>query len=70
MRHSGGYLLQTFTVLCFLSLLLAFPAGVGAEEIRYEGIYTAAPNGDVSGVYKFTPTMAVYQQLRNSISNE
>ena len=69
MRHSGRYLLQTFAVLCFLSLVLAFPAGVGAEEIRFEGIYTAAANGDMTGIYKFTPTMAVYQQLRNSISN-
>ena len=69
MRASGGYLLQTFILVCFLSFLLAWPTGVLAEEIRYEGIYTAAPNGDVNGVYKFTPPMAVYQQLRNSISN-
>jgi len=69
MRPSGGYLLKFFAVLACLSFFLALPGGVLAEEIRYEGIYTAAPNGDVAGVYKFTPPMAVYQQLRNSISN-
>jgi hypothetical protein len=55
--------------LGFLSLLLAAPARVAAEDIRFEGVYTAAPNGDVTVVYKFTPPMAIYQQLRNSISN-
>ena len=69
MRHSGGNLLQVLLALCCLLLLLAVPGKVLAEEIRFEGIYTAAPNGDVSVVYKFTPTMAIYQQLRNSISN-
>ena len=69
MRHTGGYLLQVLLALCLLALLSAVGAPVAAEEIRFEGIYTAAANGDVTVVYKFTPTMAVYQQLRNSISN-
>jgi hypothetical protein len=53
----------------FLALLLALAAPAPADEIRFEGTYTAAPNGDVSVAFKFTPPMAVYQQLRNSISN-
>jgi hypothetical protein len=69
MRHSGRYLLQVLLALGFLSLFLAAPVTVAAEEIRFEGIYTAAANGDVTVVYKFTPPMAIYQQLRNSISN-
>jgi hypothetical protein len=69
MRPSGAYLLQVLMAFCFLSLALAVPTKVLADEIRYGGIYTAAPNGDVTGVYKFTPSMAGYQQLRNSISN-
>jgi hypothetical protein len=69
MRPSRAYLLQVLMALCFLSLVFAAPTQVLADEIRYEGIYTAAPNGDVTGVYKFTPSMAVYQQMRNSISN-
>jgi hypothetical protein len=70
MRQSGGYLLQILMAFCCLFLLLAMPATKGfADEIRFEGVYTAAPNGDVTSIYKFTPSMAVYQQLRNSISN-
>ncbi len=69
MRHSRGYLLQVFLALCCLSLFLAMPAIVGGEDIPFDASYTAAPNGDVKVVYKFTPSMAVYQQLRDSISN-
>jgi len=69
MRRSGENLLQILLALCCLSLLFTVPVKVLADEINFDGTYTAAPNGDVTVVYKFTPTMAVYQQLRNSISN-
>jgi len=69
MRHSGGYLLQVLLALVCLSLILAVPANGVADDIPFDANFTAAPNGDVAVVYKFTPSMAVYQQLRDSISN-
>jgi hypothetical protein len=69
MRQSGGYLIQVIMALCFLSLLPTVPSKVLAEETHYEGTYTAAPNGDVSVINKFTAPMAVYDLLRKSTSN-
>lgn len=42
---------------------------MGAEDIRFEGVYTLAPNGDVSAVMKLIPPMVIYQKLRDSVSN-
>jgi hypothetical protein len=68
MRRPGIYV-KVLAAVGFLALLLAVPAKAPADEIRFEGSYTAAANGDVAVAFKFTPPMAVYQQLRNSISN-
>jgi hypothetical protein len=40
-----------------------------AEEIRFEGTYTLARNGDLSVSAKMTMPMLIYQKLRENISN-
>jgi hypothetical protein len=57
------------TVLGALVLFNMAPGAVRAEEIRYDGTFTLAANGDLTVVIKLTPTMAIYQKLRESISN-
>ncbi|MHC1728308.1 MAG: hypothetical protein AB9866_20280 [Syntrophobacteraceae bacterium] len=56
--------------LCMAAALLALPLDCSAgEDIRGEGLYTLFPNGDVSISVKLTPSMLLYQQLRESFSN-
>ncbi len=56
--------------LCMTAALLAVPLDCCAgEDIRGEGLYSLSPNGDVSISIKLTPSMLLYQQLRESFSN-
>lgn len=40
-----------------------------AQEVRYDGQFTLAPNGDLDMVLKLTPPMEQYQGMRDSVSN-
>ncbi|MEN6441751.1 MAG: hypothetical protein ABFD97_24580 [Syntrophobacter sp.] len=61
---------RIFIVMSLLSLVPGLPASIMAgEEIRFDGSYTIAPNGDVSTSVKLTPPMVLYQKLRESFSN-
>jgi len=58
---------RIFIVMSLLSLVPGLPASIMAgEEIRFDGSYTIAPNGDVSTSVKLTPPMVLYQKLRES----
>jgi hypothetical protein len=56
-------------VLGFLAAVLAAQAAASAQEIRYDGTYSLAPNGDMAVTIKLVPPMVIYQKLRESISN-
>jgi hypothetical protein len=56
-------------ILCFVFAAMCTPCFTQAEEIRLDGTYVLAGNGDVTLSLKLTPPMAVYQQLRDSVSN-
>lgn len=60
---------RTFVLLSLLFLVSGIPVAMSAEEIRFEGSYTIAPNGDLSATIKLTPSMVLYQKLRESFSN-
>ena len=60
--------------LILLSLNLIFAVSVVpriafAEDIKFDGTYVLAANGDVSVTFKLTPPMIIYQKLRDSVSN-
>jgi hypothetical protein len=69
MKVSRRYARQVLISLCLLGAVLAVPAVVSAEDIRLDGAYVLAPNGDVSVIIKLTPPMIIYQKLRDSVSN-
>jgi hypothetical protein len=48
---------------------MATQAAASAQDIRYDGTYSLAPNGDMAVTIKLVPPMVIYQKLRESISN-
>ncbi|MGD9504520.1 MAG: hypothetical protein AB7W37_06395 [Syntrophobacteraceae bacterium] len=65
---------KTAWVCALLIVCAVLVAGEGrtasaADDIRYEGVFTLAPNGDMTAAIKLTPPMTLYQNLRESISN-
>jgi hypothetical protein len=69
MRDSRSYVRQILILVCLLSAVLVEPVSVSAEDIRFDGTYLLAGNGDVAVTFKLTPPMMVYQKLRDSVSN-
>lgn len=63
------YPTRSLGVLGFLAAVLATQAAASAQDIRYDGTYTLAPNGDMAVTIKLVPPMVIYQKLRESISN-
>jgi hypothetical protein len=60
---------EVLVLMGLLAVVLSIP-GVGlAQDIRYEGSYVLAPNGDMAVTINLTPPMVVYQKLRESMSN-
>jgi hypothetical protein len=55
-------------LVCLLCLGFWFRAGQ-ANDIRYDGSFELADNGDCKAVIKLIPPMVVYQKLRDSVSN-
>ncbi len=57
-------------VVLFLVLFIPFMNDtVSAEDVRLEGSYVLSRNGDVAVSIKLIPPMAIYQRLRESVSN-
>lgn len=69
MRSSGSLSKDILMLLCLACLVaIAFDDSL-AEDIRYDGTYTLTTNGDLTITAKLTPSMALYQKLRDNISN-
>ena len=60
---------QVLGASCLMAAILAVPGAARAQDIRYDGTYTLASNGDLSATIKLTPPMVIYQKLRDSVSN-
>jgi hypothetical protein len=56
-------------ILCLLLLVGLWPRVAAADDIRYDGSFEMADNGDCKAVIKLIPPMVVYQKLRESVSN-
>ena len=55
-------------ILCLLALCLQPTVGA-ADDIRCDGTFEMASNGDCTIVIKLVPPMLIYQKLRESVSN-
>ncbi len=69
MKDSRKYARLVVVWLCFLAALLVYPASGSADDIRAEGVYTLFVNGDLAVMFKLTPSMKLYQYMRERVSN-
>jgi hypothetical protein len=69
MKSSNKCMTAILAMICFFSSMAYMAGTTRAEEIRYDGTYQMAPNGDMAITIKLTPPMALYQKLRDSVSN-
>jgi len=69
MKDSRKYAAFFVVGLCFLAALLVCPTPGPADDIRAEGVYTLFPNGDLVVSFKMTPSMKLYELVRERVSN-
>jgi hypothetical protein len=69
MRDARSCAGQILIWLCLVSAVLLIPGVVLAEDIKFDGTYVVASNGDVAVTAKLTCPMIIYQKLRDSVSN-
>jgi hypothetical protein len=62
-------LIRSAVVLGAAAVLTLAGPTARAQEVRYDGQVSLAPNGDLDMVLKFTLPMAQYQGMRESVSN-
>jgi hypothetical protein len=69
MNDSRHYVKHILVLLCLLIAVTGLGGAASAEEIRSDGAYVLAANGDLSVTLKLTSPMMLYQKLRESVSN-
>ena len=69
MNDARHYVKHILVLLCLLIAVTGLGGAASAEEIRSDGAYVLAANGDLSVTIKLTSPMMLYQKLRESVSN-
>ena len=63
------YAKRMLPLACLVFAVFLLPCEAGADDIRYDGSFVLAPNGDLAVTLKFTLPMLQYQNLRDNVSN-